>query len=150
MKNMETFWSTSHAAGAQSSYLESLYESYLDNPLSIPDDWKIYFDSLPQINGSQEEVSHKEIINKFKAEEVNPSIQTNRIHDKTNSKQVKVIQLIQAYRNRGHQKAKLDPLGLKPIRHCDDLEINFHNLDNSDLSDIFDTDLIFMMKMPCS
>ena len=65
---METFWSTSHAAGAQSSYLESLYESYLDNPLSIPDDWKIYFDSLPQINGAQEEVSHKEIINKFKEE----------------------------------------------------------------------------------
>ena len=26
MNNMETFWSTSHAAGAQSSYLESLYD----------------------------------------------------------------------------------------------------------------------------
>ena len=36
---METFWSTSHAAGAQSSYLESLYESYLENPSSVPDDW---------------------------------------------------------------------------------------------------------------
>ena len=43
MNNMETFWSTSHAAGAQSSYLESLYESYLENPSSVPDDWKIYF-----------------------------------------------------------------------------------------------------------
>ena len=64
MNNMETFWSTSHAAGAQSSYLESLYESYLDNPSSIPDDWKIYFDSLPSIAGTQEEVSHKEIIEK--------------------------------------------------------------------------------------
>ena len=32
MNNMETFWSTSHAAGAQSSYLESLYESYLESP----------------------------------------------------------------------------------------------------------------------
>ena len=92
MNNMETFRSTSHAAGAQSSYLESLYESYLDNPLSIPEDWKIYFDSLPQINGSQEEVSHKEIIKKFKEVEVNPSIQTAPIDidGKTNSKQVKV------------------------------------------------------------
>ena len=51
MNNMETFWSTSHAAGAQSSYLESLYESYLENPSSVPDDWKIYFESLPSING---------------------------------------------------------------------------------------------------
>ena len=73
MNNMETFWSTSHAAGAQSSYLESLYESYLDNPSSIPDDWKIYFDSLPKINGVEKEISHQEIINKFKEEEVNPS-----------------------------------------------------------------------------
>jgi 2-oxoglutarate dehydrogenase E1 component len=146
MNNMETFWSTSHAAGAQSSYLESLYESYLDNPLSIPEDWKIYFDSLPQINVSQEEVSHKEIINKFKEVEVNPSLQNTPIDSKTNSKQVKVIQLIQAYRNRGHQKAKLDPLGLKPIRHCDDLEINFHDLDNSNLSDVYETDSLKIGK----
>ena len=148
MNNMETFRSTSHAAGAQSSYLESLYESYLDNPLSIPEDWKIYFDSLPQINGSQEEVSHKEIIKKFKEVEVNPSIQTAPIDidGKTHSKQVKVIQLIQAYRNRGHQKAKLDPLGLKPIRHCDDLDINFHDLDNSNLSDVYETDSLKIGK----
>ena len=105
MNNMETFWSTSHAAGAQSSYLESLYESYLDNPSSIPDDWKIYFDSLPKINGVEKEISHQEIINKFKEEEVNPSIQKTSDYSKTHSKQVKVVQLIQAYRNRGHQKA---------------------------------------------
>ena len=65
MNNMETFWSTSHAAGAQSSYLESLYESYLENPSSVPDDWKIYFESLPSINGAQQDVSHKEIIERF-------------------------------------------------------------------------------------
>ena len=146
MNNMETFWSTSHAAGAQSSYLESLYESYLDNPSSIPDDWKIYFDSLPQTNGAQKDVSHKEIINKFKEAEINPSIQTASNNVSSNSKQVKVIQLIQAYRNRGHQKAKLDPLGLKSIRHCDDLDINFHNLDNSNLSDVFETDSLKIGK----
>ena len=146
MNNMETFWSTSHAAGAQSSYLESLYESYLDNPSSIPDDWKIYFDSLPQTNGAEKDVSHKEIINKFKEAEINPSIQTASNNVSSNSKQVKVIQLIQAYRNRGHQKAKLDPLGLKSIRHCDDLDINFHNLDNSNLSDVFETDSLKIGK----
>ena len=143
---METFWSTSHAAGAQSSYLESLYESYLDNPSSIPDDWKIYFDSLPSIAGAQEEVSHKEIIEKFKKEEVNPSTKSISTNAPLNSKQVKVIQLIQAYRNRGHQKAQLDPLGLKPIRHCDDLDIHFHGLDHSDLSDVFETDSLKIEK----
>ena len=145
MNNMETFWSTSHAAGAQSSYLESLYESYLDNPLSVPDDWKIYFDSLPKVNGSKKEVSHKEIINRFKEAEVNPSIKPV-IHSSVNSNQIQVIKLIQAYRNRGHQKAKLDPLGLKPIRHCDDLDLSFYDLDESNLSDVFDTDTLKIGK----
>ncbi|NBW83963.1 MAG: 2-oxoglutarate dehydrogenase E1 component [Proteobacteria bacterium] len=142
---METFWSTSHAAGAQSSYLESLYESYLDNPLSVPDDWKIYFDSLPRVNGSKKEVSHKEIVNRFKEAEVNPPIKPV-IRSSVNSNQIQVIKLIQAYRNRGHQKAKLDPLGLKPIRHCDDLDLSFYDLDESNLSDVFDTDTLKIGK----
>ena len=146
MNNMETFWSTSHTTGVQSSYLESLYESYLEDPASIPEDWKIYFDSLPSIAGTQEEVSHKEIIEKFKKEEVNPSIKSISTNAPLNSKQVKVIQLIQAYRNRGHQKAQLDPLGLKPIRHCDDLDIHFHGLDHSDLSEVFETDSLKIGK----
>ena len=139
MNNMETFWANSHAAGAQSSYLESLYESYIENPTSVPDDWKIYFDSLPVVNGGHQEVSHKEIIERLKENEVNPSIQSlpNNIRD--SSKQVRVIQLIQAYRNSGHQKANLDPLGLKPARNCDDLDINFHGLEDSNLSEVFDT-----------
>ena len=145
MNNMETFWSTSHAAGAQSSYLESLYESYLENPLSVPDDWKIYFDSLPKVNSSQKEVSHKGIINKFKEAKVNPSINP-AIRSSINSNQIQVIKLIQAYRNRGHQKAKLDPLGLKPIRHCDDLDLSFYDLDESSLSDVFDTDTLKIGK----
>jgi 2-oxoglutarate dehydrogenase E1 component len=145
MNNMETFWSTSHAAGAQSSYLESLYESYLDNPLSVPDDWKIYFDSLPKVNGSKKEVSHKEIVNRFKEAEVNPSIKPG-IRSSVNSNQIQVIKLIQAYRNRGHQKAKLDPLGLKPIRHCDDLDLSFYDLDKSNLSEVFDTDTLKIGK----
>ncbi len=139
MNNMETFWFTSHAAGAQSSYLESLYESYIENPASVPDDWKIYFDSLSEVNGGHQEVSHKEIIERFKKNEVNPSIQSlpNNVMDR--SKQVRVIQLIQAYRNRGHQKANLDPLGLKLARNCDDLDINFHGLNDSNLTEVFDT-----------
>jgi 2-oxoglutarate dehydrogenase E1 component len=31
-------------------------------------------------------------------------------------RQIGVLQLIAAYRNRGHQKAKLDPLGLRNVK----------------------------------
>jgi len=101
---------------------------------------------LPKINGVEKEISHQEIINKFKEEEVNPSIQKTSDYSKTHSKQVKVVQLIQAYRNRGHQKAQLDPLGLKPVRHCDDLDLDFHDLDESNLSDTFKTDTLMIGK----
>jgi len=146
MNNMETFWSTSHTTGVQSSYLESLYESYLEDPASIPEDWKIYFDSLPQTHDSDEEVSHKEVIERFKAEEINPPINVSPAKQHSHSKQVQVIQLIQAYRNRGHYKANLDPLELKSTRHCDDLDISFHNLNDSDLSEIFNTDTLKIGK----
>ena len=146
MNNMEAFWSTSHTSGAQSSYLESLYELYLKDPTSIPDDWKIYFDSLPRVEGSQGERSHQDVINRFKEEPINQPLAVQSEINTTHLKQVKVIQLIQAYRNRGHQKAKLDPLGLKLVRHCDDLDLEFHGLDNSDLSELFETDTLKIGK----
>ena len=88
----------------------------------------------------------KKLLISLKRKRVNPSIQKTSDYSKTHSKQVKVIQLIQAYRNRGHQKAQLDPLGLKPVRHCDDLDLDFHDLDESNLSDTFETDTLMIGK----
>ena len=37
-------------------------------------------------------------------------------------------------------------MGLKPIRHCDDLDLSFYDLDESNLSDVFDTDTLKIGK----
>ena len=66
MIDNEDFISTSHAGGGQASYLESLYESYLERSKSIPEDWMHYFNSLPTSEASGEEASHQEVINRFK------------------------------------------------------------------------------------
>ena len=42
--DMEKFWDDSHTSGGNSAYLESLYESYLDNPASVSLEWKNFFD----------------------------------------------------------------------------------------------------------
>ena len=144
MNNMEDSWSTSHTSGGQSSYLESLYESYLSDPSSIPDDWKLYFDSLPVVASEHEEVSHQGVIDRLKETQVNIPLRNTLKQVTQDERQVRVIQLIQAYRNRGHQKAQLDPLGLKIIRHCDDLDLEFHGLHDSDLSEVFNTDTLKM------
>jgi 2-oxoglutarate dehydrogenase E1 component len=150
MSNNEDFISTSHAGGGQASYLESLYESYLKDPSSIPEDWTHYFNSLPSSEASGEEASHQEVINRFKtkAKSIKPQAQKINVEigPDTDPKQIKVIQLIQAYRNRGHHKATLDPLSLKPSRHCEDLELSFHGLDQSDLEKQFSTDSLRINK----
>ncbi len=46
-------------------------------------------------------------------------------------RQIGVLQLIAAYRNRGHQKAKLDPLGLAKREDVPDLDLAAHGLTKS-------------------
>ncbi|HCT4327539.1 TPA: 2-oxoglutarate dehydrogenase E1 component, partial [Morganella morganii] len=53
------------------------------------------------------------------------------------SKQVKVLQLINAFRFRGHQNANLDPLGLWKQEPVPDLDPAFHNLTKADFDETF-------------
>ena len=52
-KTMSDYMSDSHTSGGHLSYLEDLYESYLQDPDSISEEWKAYFNDLPFQNGSQ-------------------------------------------------------------------------------------------------
>lgn len=52
-------------------------------------------------------------------------------------KQVKVLQLINAYRFRGHQHANLDPLGLWQQDKVADLDPSFHDLTEADFGGTF-------------
>ena len=52
-------------------------------------------------------------------------------------KQVKVLQLINAYRFRGHQHANLDPLGLWQQDKVADLDPSFHDLTEADFQETF-------------
>lgn len=54
-----------------------------------------------------------------------------------NSKQVKVLQLINAFRFRGHQHANLDPLGLWKQERVADLDPAFHDLTDADFQESF-------------
>merc|ERR1712000_691039 len=54
-------------------------------------------------------------------------------------KQIRVLQLINAFRFRGHQEAKLDPLGVWQRPQVEDLDPRFHELGESDLDLEFQT-----------
>ena len=138
--DMEKLWKDSHTSAGHSSYLEGLYESYLENPASVSLEWKNFFDELPDNNGTHKDISHKNIINAYKNHRrvLSSSSSTNEINDK----QVRVVQLIQAYRNRGHQAAKLDPLGMMERELVPDLTLEYHGLSKDDLKTIFKTDTL--------
>ncbi len=54
-------------------------------------------------------------------------------------KQAGVMRLINAYRVRGHENARINPLGVPHHEPVPDLEIGFHGLDESDLDREFNT-----------
>jgi 2-oxoglutarate dehydrogenase E1 component len=140
---MQAWWDSSHMAGSNAAYVEGLYETYLENPLDVPENWKSIFDDLPKVEGVSVEANHSDIREEFKkmaalgpAARMGSSAPT-ATSSPGDEKQVKVLQLINAYRFRGHQHANLDPLGLWKQERVRDLELSHHNLSEADFSTIF-------------
>ena len=40
---------SSHLGGQNAAYIEALYEEYLQDPSSVPEVWRSYFDTLPTV-----------------------------------------------------------------------------------------------------
>ena len=133
---MEELWGSSHLSASHASYLESLYETFLSNPDNLSEEWFSFFSSLPSQPNSNSEVSHQSIINEFRNMPRGQALN----QEAGDERQGKVIRLIQSYRNRGHQEAKLDPLNMMDRNEIEDLNIEFHGLKESDLDDEFYTD----------
>ncbi len=139
---MKAWWDSSHMAGANAAYVEELYETYLDDPQSVSENWRQIFDNLPKVDGVELETNHTAIKNQFRqlaalgptARMSSPSVPSANVSD---DRQVKVLQLINAYRFRGHQHANLDPLGLWQQERVRDLELSHHSLSEQDFDTVF-------------
>lgn len=136
---MRAWWESSHMAGGNAAYVEELYEAYLEDPLSVNEEWRSVFDKLPKVDGVDIEANHSDIRAQFKAlaekgirARVASSGTSSQQSADSDQKQVKVLQLINAFRFRGHQHANLDPLGLWQQERVRDLELSHHNLSEKD------------------
>lgn len=138
---LQTLWATSPLASLNAAYLEQLYEDYLQHPDNIPVAWREYFAALPQVNGQEAEISHADIRSQFRAMGMHRQAAgtssgagVEHIH-----KQVRVLQLINAYRFRGHQQARLDPLALRETAVIPELNLAYHELSEADFDSLFET-----------
>src|SRR5690554_1954205 len=140
---MQQLWSTSHLSGGNASYVEELYELYLHDPNSVAEEWRSYFDKLPQTSGTGSDISHSTIREHFLSLAKNPrrpqAVSGGQVSSERDKKQVGVLRLIQAYRMRGHQASNLDPLGLWQREAIADLTLAEYGLTEADLDTVFRT-----------
>src|SRR5690554_963571 len=103
---MQQLWSTSHLSGGNASYVEELYELYLHDPNSVAEEWRSYFDKLPQTSGTGSDISHSTIREHFLSLAKNPrrpqAVSGGQVSSERDKKQVGVLRLIQAYRSEEH------------------------------------------------
>lgn len=142
---MEQLWQTSHLQGGNLAYVEELFETYLTDPNAVPEEWRSYFDKLPSVDGQHgRDVSHASIREQFEHISRNQRFLASSgvpasATSEGDKKQIRVLQLINAYRFRGHQEAKLDPLGVWNRPDVEDLAPSFHDLTEADREVEFQT-----------
>ena len=130
---------TSSISGGNAVYVEMLYEQFLEDANSVDDAWRQYFQGL---NGAAD-VPHGPVLDRFEQLAQQPKTLVvagaASFDAAAAEKQAGVLRLINYYRVRGHQAAKLDPLGLAPIPPLQDLDPAFHGLGPQDLDTEFNT-----------
>jgi len=143
-KSLHEFWDDSLLAGQNAAYLEDLYDRFLSDPNQVSGEWRAFFETLPRVNGHGAEVRHSAIREAFRnltrqAAAPRRAVATQPGSTLHEERQVRVLQLINAYRFRGHQIAKIDPLELQSIPDIPELNPEFHGLGTADMDTLFDT-----------
>ncbi|MGF1722762.1 2-oxoglutarate dehydrogenase E1 component [Vibrio kyushuensis] len=135
---MKAWLESSHLAGANATYVEELYETYLSDPDLVSEEWKRVFEDLPTQSSEVVEQPHSRVRDYFRRLAQETKHYNVQVSDPdVDVKQVKVLQLINAFRFRGHQAANLDPLGLWIRPAVADLDPSFHNLTEEDFDETF-------------
>jgi 2-oxoglutarate dehydrogenase E1 component len=140
---MQQYRSNSYLFGGNAPYVEELYEAYLDNPGSVPDNWRSYFDALqnvPAVDGTDSrDVAHAPIVESFaqRAKASAFAVRASAADLAVARKQVHVQSLIAAYRFLGSRWADLDPLKRQERPKIPELEPAFYDLTEADMEITF-------------
>lgn len=148
-QTMEQLRTTSQLAGGNVAYIEELFEAYLRDPNEVSEEWRNYFNQLPRVDeNTSVDVPHAPVREQFLLLSKNKHRTTPVASSSASSdharKQVKVLQLINTYRGRGHQHAKLDPLGIMKREQVPDLDLAYYGLSRADLDTVFQTGTLFI------
>ncbi|MDO9145396.1 2-oxoglutarate dehydrogenase E1 component [Rhodoferax sp.] len=149
----QAYQANTYLFGGNAPYVEEMYENYLENPGSVPDNWRDYFDALqnvPAVDGSNaKDVPHQPVINAFaeRAKQGGTKVVVAAGADSDlGRKRVFVQQLIAAYRNIGANWADLDPLKRTERQPIPELDPSFYGFSDADQETVFNTSNTFFGK----
>jgi 2-oxoglutarate dehydrogenase E1 component len=141
---MKSLQQTSLLDGSNGPWLEALYESYQRDPASVSENWRDYFAGLPQVDGKAvDDVLHSELRTEFarltgrRRRQDGAQVSESRLEYER--KQIRVLQLINAYRFRGHEYARTDPLRSRDAKPGSELDLAYHGLSEHDFDTVFST-----------
>ena len=147
-----TYAGNTHLSGGNAPYVEEMYENYLNNPASVADSWREYFDALqnvPAVDGTNaSDVPHLPVINAFaeRAKQGGTRVVVASADATMGRKRTAVQQMIAGYRNVGQRLADLDPLKRAERPVIPELDPTFYGFTPADQETIFDTSNTFFGK----
>jgi len=144
MSSEKELLSNSYLFGSNAPYVEELYESYLDNPGSVPEQWRGYFDQLQHLpatdgNEATRDQAHAPVVESFaqRARANAFAVPAGKADLAIASKQVYVQSIIAAYRSLGVRFADLDPLKRRDRPAIPELDPSFYGLTEADLDQVY-------------
>jgi 2-oxoglutarate dehydrogenase E1 component len=142
MNEMKQFLDNSYLFGGNAPFIEDLYEKYLVNPQSVPDEWRDYFDKIQVLPGSStKDVAHAPVVESFvqraKAGQLGGQARTLQAEQLSPERlQVAALLLVTAYRIAGSRWATVDPLKRMPRPNIPELEPAYYDLSEADLEQV--------------
>jgi len=140
---MQQYNANSYLFGGNAPYVEELYEAYLDNPTSVPENWRAYFDQMqhvPAVDGSNRpDVVHSSVVASFAERAKQGPIRTvvASADSELGRKRVAVTQITAAYRYLGSRWANLDPLQRQERPLLPELDPSFYGFSEADMDTVF-------------
>ena len=143
---MKSGQDNSYLYSANAAFIEDQYARYQRDPAAVSEDWQALFAAFTPPRGDEAaaaEPDHQAIRQQFErlARQPRPAgpAAGSAAGPCLDAKQVAVLQLINAYRFRGHQLADLDPLSLREKELVPELHPAFHKLGDEDMDRVFNT-----------
>ena len=143
--SMKKMQQQSYLNGSNAAFIEELYSRYLKDENEVEENWRNWFAELRngELTADQD---HLEIQAQMKSAVRNKKsgngISSGELHQH-DAKQVRILQLINAYRVKGHQRARLDPLALNPLSEVKEMTLGGNDLSEADLDTVFNTGSLF-------